>query len=557
MMPRLEMRLFLASLLLSSACKDVILLEMTDAPMVAHALQLLVSERPAGGQPFGHSYSPPTSTIELRLSRPIIGSLHLGAIVWAAEGRPFLGLPDPLVPPFPERLSIRLKALSEIDCRPISVPFLTTIELATAPIGTGEAAEPLWTCPGGPAAPIWGQAETKIKLKGFGFQPDTPLYVDGEVRPVPFSSLGSAEVELECPALRPGRIELALADTRATLRCPARNLAFVAQSLPVLANGPRPLVAADLDGDGRQDLVAASTRAPLLTVLHRNASGGIQASHCVLSDIPTALSIRDAMIVVATKGGIETHSLNQGTCQERQPSISIPNSNLGALVGVGADFIGMDQLGKRLLRFTADEKDQLRLQPDPIDLPSDWNPLAMVTLSNDADAELAIIPVNQARLAWVRHGTIEQVDLQGCTPQALSPRPAGKGVYVACSTKAPAETKVKEVILGSGVTNEFSVPAQSSVRGTNVTSLVAADLDGDERPELALAWRDDQLGDTYVTVQRTMPVPVDLEKRFFSIRTGHGPSSLAVVDWNGDGQLDLAVSQQEYDNVVLLTNVSY
>jgi hypothetical protein len=80
-------------------------------------------------------------------------------------------------------------------------------------------------------------------------------------------------------------------------------------------------------------------------------------------------------------------------------------------------------------------------------------------------------------------------------------------------------------------------------------AIVAVDLDGDGKPDLAVT----NTGDNTVRVlinqgNGTFTAALDQP-------TGSVPWALAVVDLNGDGRTDLAVANEESNNVsVLLTS---
>lgn len=544
-------RLLLLSLSLCAACQDTVLVHLTHhQPPGAHRLQLLVAERPPSGVGPWDSYSQPNSKIELRLSDDITGSLHIGAIVWDADERPFFGAQEPLFFPWPQGLDIELKALEDSRCHPSSIPFLTAIKPIGTIAGPDSGSQPLWTCGGGAGASIWDEQKVRVGLSGFGFRPDMLLRIGAETSAIPFLSLTSAEVEVICPASRPSRIELTLAGTQAEVRCPAREFSFVTKSLPVLRNAPLPIAAGDIDGDGHQDLVTASLQSSVLTVLRNDGQAGFVATACVASLPPTALLLRGPELIVATQGGIEVLSYEQGTCQRSQPPLPVPSAYLGAMASLGPGVVALDQRAGQLLRFSVDGGGHLSVAAPPIALPTSWRPLALTELPSGAGAQLAIIPENQPQFALFQDAAVKVFDLDGCTPQALAAHPQGKSIYVACRVKT--EIQIREVTVDGKIINSFSPLFAQRSSSNQVTSLVAADLDGDDRPELALAWSDERLRSAYVTVQRTIPISTS----HASIRTGHGSSMLVSADFNGDGQLDLALSQEDYDNVILLTNVS-
>jgi hypothetical protein len=107
------------------------------------------------------------------------------------------------------------------------------------------------------------------------------------------------------------------------------------------------------------------------------------------------------------------------------------------------------------------------------------------------------------------------------------------------------------ILLGNG-DGTFLAP-QSYAVGDSPRSLVIGDFNGDGIPDLAVA--------ADINDHQSMVVSILLGNGDGTFQpaqnyaVGHGPGSLAVGDFNGDGHVDLAVANQRSDNVsVLLGN---
>ncbi len=92
--------------------------------------------------------------------------------------------------------------------------------------------------------------------------------------------------------------------------------------------------------------------------------------------------------------------------------------------------------------------------------------------------------------------------------------------------------------------------------GTEPRSVAIGDLDGDGKPDLAVA----NLNSNSVSVFRNTSTSGSITTSSFAAKidftTGSGPSSVAIGDLDGDGKPDLAVANEGSNNVSVLRNTS-
>jgi len=100
------------------------------------------------------------------------------------------------------------------------------------------------------------------------------------------------------------------------------------------------------------------------------------------------------------------------------------------------------------------------------------------------------------------------------------------------------------VLLGNG-DGTFQQPGSTFQAGTHPSSVAVGDFNGDGYPDLAIANRDSN----NVTVLLGQPGGGFKPAAHGPFAVGNSPSSLAVGDFNGDGHLDLAIAN-ELDNTV-------
>ena len=104
------------------------------------------------------------------------------------------------------------------------------------------------------------------------------------------------------------------------------------------------------------------------------------------------------------------------------------------------------------------------------------------------------------------------------------------------------------VLLGDGMGGFTAAPGSPFTAGSNPVSLAVGDFNGDGRPDLAIA----NAGSGNVTVLLGKATGGFSTATGSPFTVGSAPYSVAVGDFNGDGNLDLAVANLNSGNVTLL-----
>src|SRR5262249_31019154 len=104
----------------------------------------------------------------------------------------------------------------------------------------------------------------------------------------------------------------------------------------------------------------------------------------------------------------------------------------------------------------------------------------------------------------------------------------------------------------AGATTPSFSPQQTFATGSGPSFVALGDLNGDGRPDLAVANGDDTAGVLLNTTAAGATTPSFAAQQAFAV--GSNPYSLAVADLNGDGRPDLAVANKNSNTVSVLVN---
>jgi hypothetical protein len=296
-------------------------------------------------------------------------------------------------------------------------------------------------------------------------------------------------------------------------------------SSPVAAGfHPFAIAAADLDRDGDMDLAVANTGSSNVTILKNH--GGGKFTETVSS--PIAVGTFPQAIVAADLDGDGDYDLAVANFQSDNVTILKNNG--------GGKFV------------------QPATSPEPAG--DGAAGIAAGDFDGDGDNDLAVAN-------WFsKNVTILKNNLSGDFVQPpSSPVAAGNGPYSVAAADLDGDADIdlavvnelghNITILLNDVSGNFSQPATSpEAVGSTPTSIIAADFDGDGDNDLAIS----NFGSDNATLLRN-----DLAGNFTQPGSspeaaGDGAISITTADLDGDGDKDLAVANQNSDNVTILKN---
>jgi hypothetical protein len=402
----------------------------------------------------------------------------------------------------------------------------------------------------------------------------------------PFPSAGTGPVAVAAGDLnRDGKPDLAVTndvshDVTILLGDGAGNFAAAAGS-PILVTGfPRALAAGDLNRDGRLDLAAAHYFGDTVSVLLGNGSGGFTAASgspfAVPGDGPAAIAVADVNgdgrldLVTANQFSSDVSILLGNGAGGFSPAPGTPPAVGTGPFGIAAADLNRDgKVDLAVANFTAESVSVLLgdgaggfslAAGSPIALTHPWA-IAVADVNRDGKADLAVTD-GYANGAYVLLGN-------GAGGFSVTP---DSPIYVGLTSRAATAADLNgdgkpDLVVSSGGAGDLSllvgdgaggfVDAAGTPQGvgTEPRGVTAADFDRDGKPDLAVAIFN---YDNLTILRNTTPFPAG--SAFFPAPgspagAGSDPRAVAAADLNRDGRLDLAVANRSSHNVsVLLGN---
>ena len=302
------------------------------------------------------------------------------------------------------------------------------------------------------------------------------------------------------------------------------QVSFKLSASPGVGSGPRWVAAADVNGDGKLDLINADYYGNSLTVLTNNGNGGfVSAGTYTVGSLPIVVSAAD----VNRDGKVDLICANSDGADSTLSVLT--NNGSGRFVLSGSYHVGTGPAAVTAADVNGDGW---------VDLISanqgstgGGNSLTVLTNNGSGGFVLASSPV---------------VGLNSCSVAAADVNGDGK-LDLISANKADGTLTV--------LTNNGSggfVLASSPVVGSGPFMVTTADVNGDGKVDLITAnWGSSGGGNTLTVLTNNGS---GIFGSNATLTVGSGPIAVAAADVNGDGKVDLISANHYANSLSVLTN---
>ncbi len=319
----------------------------------------------------------------------------------------------------------------------------------------------------------------------------------------------------------------------------ATTPSYAAKTDFTTGDAPFAVAIGDLNGDGRPDLAIANSFSDSVSVLlNTTTPGATTPSYAAKTDFATAA--RPYSVAIGDLNG------------DGRPDLAIANGNSNSV----SVLLNTTTPGATTPSYDPKTDFSTGAGPSSVaigDLNGDGRPdLAIANYSNSVSVLLsttspgATTPSYAAKTDFTTGTTPYSVaigDLNGDGRPDLAIANYSNSVSVLLSTTTP------------GATMPSYAAKTDFTTGASPYSVAIGDLNGDGRPDLAIANRDSK--SVSVLLSTTTPgatTPSYAAKTDFTTETR--PISVAIADLNGDGRPDLAIANSGSDSVSVLLNIA-
>ena len=326
---------------------------------------------------------------------------------------------------------------------------------------------------------------------------------------------------------------------------------------------PLSVAVADVNGDGKPDLIVANASSDSVSVLLGNGNGTFAAQQTFATgSSPFSVAVSDvngdgkADLVVATRGGNSVSVLladPSGNFTGQVYNVSVGADLAIAASGPGTTAAGADSGVTYTLTVTNNGPDANTGFTVTDMLPAN---ATFASGSSTAGAMVNGQTITYTNTASLASGAMVTYSIVATTPLSLATGTtlSDSATVATTATLDPNSGNNTSNIVTTIVEPEVYFQAQQTFAtgaGSKPYSITVADLNGDGKPDLIVANR----GGNNVGVLLGNGNGTFQAQQTFSTGTGSYPESVAVADVNGDGKPDLIVANFAGDNVgVLLGN---
>ncbi|HXD83736.1 MAG TPA: FG-GAP-like repeat-containing protein [Rudaea sp.] len=318
---------------------------------------------------------------------------------------------------------------------------------------------------------------------------------------------------------------------------------FAAKQTYAAGSGPFSVAAADMNGDGKPDMVVANVNGNTVSVL-LNTTAPPTAPPNFATQQTFAAGSSPLSVIAADVNGDGKLDLVAANQTANSVSVLLNTTVAGAIMP----------------SFSAQNTFATGSTPNSIaigDLNGDGKPDLVVT--NSGGATVSVLLNNTTPGATTPIFATQQTFATGNNPHSVAIADIngdGKPDLIVTNRGDSTVSVLLNTTPSGAATPTFSAQVTFPT-GTGLRSVAAVDINGDGSPDLIVANQND---DTVSVLLNTTPsgaaTPSFGPQQTFSTGTGTGPRSVTAADINGDGKPDLIVANQTNGTVAVLLNTT-
>ena len=321
----------------------------------------------------------------------------------------------------------------------------------------------------------------------------------------------------------------------------ATTPSFAAQQTAATGAGPYSVTAADVNGDGKPDLIVANANDNTVSVLLNTTAPGATAP---------SFAAQQTFITGAQPYSVTVADVNG----DGMPDLIVANvtdNTVSVLLNTTAP-------GAATPSFAVQQTFATGANPNSVttaDVNGDGKPDLIV--ANFSDNTVSVLLNTTAPGATTPSFAAQQTFATGAGPYSVTAADVngdGKPDLIVANANANTVSVLLNTTAPGAATPSFAVQ-QTAATGANPNSVTVADVNGDGMPDLIVA----NVTDSTVSVllNTTAPgaaIPSFAAQQTFA--TGTSPTSVTVADVNGDGKPDLIVANSGSNTVSVLLNTT-
>jgi len=321
---------------------------------------------------------------------------------------------------------------------------------------------------------------------------------------------------------------------------------FAAKVDFIIGTLPTSVAIGDLDGDGKPDLAVANRESNTISVFRNTSTSGsiVAGSFAAKVDFTTGTNTQPILVAIGDLDG------------DGKPDLAVANQNSASV----SLFRNTSTSGSIVAgSFAAKVDFTTGTTPRSIaigDLDGDGKP--DLAVANNGSASVSVFRNTSTTGSMIAGSFAAKIDfITGTLPSSVAIGDLdgdGKPDMAVANTASNTVSVLRNTSTsGSVVAGSFADKVDFTT-GSGSISVALGDLDGDGKPDLAVA----NLGSPTVSVLRNTSTIGSIVAGSFAAKvdftTGTNPRSVAIGDLDGDGKPDLAVANFNSTTVSLLRN---